>query len=118
MHDKTKQELAEMILKSFQDRVKPSLIDAEIGDFEVRPSTVARKEKLVDAIEWLDSFILMEVREFNEVYALCPPDRWKHYKVYKLTDLPEMKLLKEAKSKLKTKWTSRPTCIRRTYGSN
>ena len=117
MDKMTKQELAEVILKSFQDRVKSTLIDAEIGDFEVRPSTVARKEKLIEAIDWIESFILNEIRAFNEVYALCPPDRWKHYRVFKLTDLPEMKSLKDVKNKLKDKWTSRPTCIRRTYGS-
>lgn len=113
-----KQEKIESIINAYTKRVKPMLIVAEIGEFDIKPSEETNHAKLDMVIKWLDEFIKNEVTELEKVWVLCPPHVWANYKMYKLTDLVEMKMLKIAKRDFKEAWVKRPSAIRRTYGSS
>lgn len=111
-----KAEKTELIKNAFTDKVKHALKASEIGDFDIDPSTDHSAQKLDDTILWINEFIEGEVKEFLSVYNLRTPDIWKHYKVLGLTDLVEIKMLREVKKKINEKWKKRPSVIRRTYG--
>jgi hypothetical protein len=112
-----KQEKIDLIVKVYVEKVKPSMVAAELGDFEIRPSLEMPHGKLDATITWLHDYIGKEVSEFNKVWVLCTPEVWKNYKLFKLTDLIEMKMLKIVKANLRDTWTKRPSAIRRSYGT-
>lgn len=113
-----KAEKAELIKKAFTDKVKHALKAAEAGDFDIEPTTDHNAHKLDETIVWMNEFIEGEVKEFMLVYNLRTPSIWQHYKIMGLTDLVEIKMLREVRKKINEKWKKRPTVIRRTYGSN
>ena len=110
-----KTEKVELIKVAFTTRVKHALKHAEIGEFEIQPSTDHSAHKLDETVNWINNFIESEVKEFMSAYNLVTPDTWIHYKALGLTDLAEIKILRDAKKKLKDKWYKRPSVIRRTY---
>ena len=107
--------MIEEMIEVFKTDIQQALIDAEIGDFTIKPSEKASKEILQATRNWMGLFVNDYVKSFNLTYALCPKVQWDNYKLLGLNDLPEILLLKEAKEKLVRAWKSRPTAIRRTY---
>lgn len=107
--------MIDSIVELFNKEIRDALINAEVGDFVIRPSEKMNKERLEETINWMHTFIKGEVREFKEVWALRPKEVWGNYKLFKLDDLVEVKMLREATTKLKNAWTSRPSTIRRMY---
>ena len=112
-----KHEKITLITKVHTEKVKPALIAAEIGDFDLKPSDSTNHVRLNEAIAWIDSFTKIEVKHFDEVWQMLKPDVWACHKMFGLHDLIEMKMLRIVTKELKEKWVKRPGAIRRTYGS-
>ena len=112
-----KSEKITLIIKVYKEKVKSALIASEIGEFDIHPSEDSNHVKLDAAVAWLDAFVKGEIAQFNDVYAMLPPDVWSRHKLFGLNDLIEMKMLKIAKKDLRDAWMKRPGAIRRTYGN-
>lgn len=111
-------ELAETIVKRFNERVQPVMKNAKQGLFTVTPSPKAEKAKLEEGLKWLITFINKEITIFEGVWALASEEAWRNFDKFTEDDpnlnLEEVGLRNDAVSALLAKWKKRPGILKRT----
>lgn len=101
------------IRELFLNEVQSELVHASVGSFIVKTKKKATIEELSDTIHWLNAFSCQEVAEYKAIRKLVKDEIWENYKMLGLKDLVEVKMLRDAKKKMVSKWRKRPITIRR-----
>lgn len=116
MHMKaSKDEMAQAIMFIYKDHLKPAMIKAGLGDVDIRITDKISADKVHEIGIWIADICQHEAEEFLKVFNLVPAEQWEHYKIFKLNDLIEVRMLKPVKAAFISKWKARPSSIRRLY---
>ena len=109
----TREEMAQAIKISFEEKASKACKIAGLGDFTIKPSEKGDKNKLAETMQYMNK-LFNAAQDVLDAWALVPEHWWENYKIFDLENA-ETRILDKAVKEFINVWKKRPSNIRRTY---